>query len=45
MGVGLGLSVSYVIITNNHKGNIEVSSQQGGGTCFTIKLPISGKGA
>jgi len=43
MGAGLGLSVSYVIITNNHKGSIEVSSQQGEGTCFTIKLPIKGK--
>jgi len=45
MGVGLGLSLSYVIITNNHKGSIEVNSQQGEGTCLTIKLPIKGKGA
>ncbi len=45
MGVGLELPVSYAIIANNHKGDIEVSSQLGAGTRFTIKLPIKGKGA
>jgi two-component system NtrC family sensor kinase len=38
-GTGLGLSVSYGII-KNHGGNIEVSSQVGEGTAFTIVLPI-----
>ena len=38
-GTGLGLSVSYGII-ENHGGTIEVASTLGGGTSFTIKLPI-----
>lgn len=38
-GTGLGLSVSYSIITNNHKGSIEVESELGVGTKFIIKLP------
>ncbi|WP_461536072.1 sensor histidine kinase [Spongorhabdus nitratireducens] len=40
MGTGLGLSVSYFIITNNHKGSMFVSSQSGQGSCFTLKLPM-----
>jgi len=39
-GTGLGLSVAYTIITNNHKGSIEVDSAPGKGTRFTICLPI-----
>ena len=39
-GTGLGLSVSYFIITNNHKGQMEVQSTQGVGTCFTLRLPL-----
>jgi signal transduction histidine kinase len=41
-GTGLGLSVSYFIITNNHKGQMEVQSSQGQGTCFTLRLPLTG---
>ena len=41
-GTGLGLSVSYFIITNNHKGQMEVQSTPGQGTCFTLRLPLSG---
>jgi len=40
-GTGLGLSVSYFIITNNHKGQMEVQSAQGQGTCFTLRLPLA----
>jgi PAS domain S-box-containing protein len=40
-GTGLGLSVSYFIITENHCGTIEVTSQVGKGTVFVIRLPIS----
>ncbi len=40
-GTGLGLSVSYFIITNNHKGQMEVQSQAGQGTCFTLRLPMT----
>ncbi len=38
---GLGLSVSYGII-KRHKGKIEVESQVGQGSTFTIILPIDG---
>ena len=39
-GTGLGLSVSYMIITNNHLGTMEVESELGKGTKFTIRLPL-----
>jgi PAS domain S-box-containing protein len=39
-GTGLGLSVSYMIITNNHHGKMEVESTPGVGTTFIISLPI-----
>ncbi len=38
-GTGLGLSICYNII-KNHGGIIEVNSQIGKGTTFTIKLPF-----
>lgn len=43
-GTGLGLSLSYNIVTK-HNGRIEVASELGKGTCFTIRLPVDGKGA
>ena len=39
-GVGLGLSVSYFIITENHNGSMTVESTLGSGTKFIIGLPI-----
>ncbi len=39
-GTGLGLSVSYLIITEHHNGTIEVDSKPDKGTQFTIKLPL-----
>jgi PAS domain S-box-containing protein len=39
-GTGLGLSVSYAIIVNNHHGQLTVRSQTGIGTCFRISLPL-----
>ncbi|MEO5625996.1 MAG: GAF domain-containing protein [Dokdonella sp.] len=39
-GTGLGLSVSYSII-QKHAGTIEVASELGEGTTFTIRLPIA----
>jgi PAS domain S-box-containing protein len=38
-GIGLGLAVCKAII-NRHEGNIEVKSEVGKGTTFTIKLPL-----
>jgi signal transduction histidine kinase len=38
-GTGLGLSVSYGII-ERHRGKLEVKSEVGNGTTFTVKLPI-----
>jgi two-component system NtrC family sensor kinase len=38
-GVGLGLAVSYGII-QAHGGDIEVRSQPGEGTTFTVSLPV-----
>ncbi|WP_421901856.1 ABC transporter substrate-binding protein [Maridesulfovibrio sp.] len=40
VGTGLGLSVSYFIITQNHKGTFEIKTEIGKGTKFTIKIPI-----
>lgn len=40
-GTGLGLSVSYYIITNNHSGTISVTSAQNQGATFTICLPYA----
>ncbi len=40
-GTGLGLSVSYFIITQGHQGAISVASQPGHGTCFSIDLPVN----
>jgi two-component system NtrC family sensor kinase len=37
-GTGLGLSISYGIV-QEHRGNIDVQSTPGAGTCFTIVLP------
>lgn len=40
VGTGLGLSVAYAIVTKGHHGTIEVQSQPGEGSCFTVKLPL-----
>jgi signal transduction histidine kinase len=41
-GTGLGLAISYSII-QKHQGTIEVESQEGMGSAFTIKLPVTRK--
>ena len=43
VGTGLGLSVSYMIITNNHKGTMTLDSTPGKGTRFVIHLPLERK--
>lgn len=40
VGTGLGLSVSYFIITRNHNGEFLVESEEGKGTKFIIRLPV-----
>lgn len=39
-GTGLGLSVSYFIVTKGHGGTMEVESVPGRGTRFIIELPL-----
>ncbi|MGB5458440.1 MAG: ATP-binding protein, partial [Eudoraea sp.] len=39
-GTGLGLSLSYDIVTKGHGGVIKVASKEGEGTTFTVALPI-----
>ncbi len=38
-GTGLGLSLSYSII-HRHQGSLQVESEVGKGSCFTIRLPL-----
>ena len=40
VGTGLGLSVSYFIITENHGGTMSVESEPGQGSTFIIRLPV-----
>jgi PAS domain S-box-containing protein len=44
VGTGLGLSVSYFIITRSHDGQMRVESEPGEGTRFIIELPVLGHG-
>lgn len=39
-GTGLGLSLSYDIVTKSHQGTLEVTSTEGEGTEFVITLPV-----
>jgi signal transduction histidine kinase len=40
-GTGLGLSLSYDIITKGHGGSLVVENMEGVGACFVIRLPIT----
>jgi len=40
-GTGLGLSLSYDIITQMHGGQLHVSTKEGSGTTFSIELPVN----
>ncbi len=41
VGTGLGLSVSYFIVTENHNGTMVVDSTPGKQTTFTMELPLT----
>jgi len=40
VGTGLGLSVSYFIVTSHHQGTMTVDSTAGQGARFTLRLPL-----
>lgn len=40
MGTGVGLSISYQIIVEQHKGKLTCSSELGKGTALIIELPV-----
>ena len=40
VGTGLGLSVSYFIVTEQHNGRLSVMSKPGQGSRFSIRLPL-----
>jgi len=39
-GTGLGMSISYDIVTKGHGGELTVESEVGEGSRFVIELPI-----
>jgi signal transduction histidine kinase len=39
-GTGLGLAITYRII-ENHRGRIDVESEPGKGTMFTVRIPVT----
>jgi signal transduction histidine kinase len=40
-GTGLGMSISYFIVTEHHGGHIDIESSPGKGASFTIRLPLN----
>jgi len=43
IGTGLGLSVAYFIVTEQHRGSMQVESEPGRGTRFIVNLPREGR--
>jgi len=39
-GTGLGMSISYQIITDRHNGTLTCTSSPGKGATFTVKIPV-----
>ena len=44
-GTGQGLSIAYNVVVNKHGGTINVDSEPGQGTRFTIRLPLDDSAA
>jgi signal transduction histidine kinase len=42
-GTGMGLAISYQIVTDRHQGSLSCSSQSGEGTEFVIQIPLKQK--
>ena len=40
-GTGQGLSIAYAAIVKKHGGTIEVDSQEGSGTTFIVRIPLT----
>jgi signal transduction histidine kinase len=43
-GTGLGLSLSYDIVTKGHGGKLKVETQKGKGSEFIVELPVKNPG-
>jgi two-component system, NtrC family, sensor kinase len=39
-GTGQGLSLAYTLVVKRHGGSINLTSQPGQGTTFTVRLPV-----
>jgi signal transduction histidine kinase len=43
-GSGQGLAIARTIVVDKHEGYIGVVSTPNVGTCFTLRLPVGGRG-
>ena len=43
-GTGQGLAVARALVHDRHDGRLEFETVPGGGTTFTVRLPIAGRG-
>jgi two-component system NtrC family sensor kinase len=39
-GTGMGLPISYQVVTQNHQGNLTCESTPGVGSTFSIQIPV-----